>query len=50
MQKKFSEAIKKYEEAKNVVSLHNIDLKNSIVGNMAISFIEMGKNNIPHID
>jgi len=36
LQKKYTEAIEKYEEARNLVQSHNLDLKNSIIGNMAI--------------
>ena len=44
MQKKYSEALLEYEEARKAVLSHNLDLKNSIMGNMAICSIEMGKN------
>ncbi len=43
MQKKFDEAIKVYEEARGAIAGDSVDLKNSIVGNMAICYVEMGK-------
>jgi hypothetical protein len=43
IQKKYTEAIQLYEDARKSVFSHNVDLKNSIVGNMAVCSMEMGK-------